>query len=46
MFIYTVTIYVYTVTGYVYMQFNELNVVKGAPCTDASAAGHMLSALK
>ena len=29
-----------------YMQFNELYVVNGAPSTDASAVGHVLSARK
>ena len=28
------------------MQFNELNEVNGAPSMDASAVGHVLSALK
>ena len=28
------------------MQFNELNIVNGAPSTNASAVGHVLSAPK
>ena len=28
------------------MQFNELNVVNGAPSMDASTVGHVLSVLK